>query len=199
MMDMTALTPSTMTSPRATQPVSSPAGSAPTLDESVIEIPLGNGHVTVLDQEDWERLCVLVGERKWRVFRAPHGNIYARCTVKRNNGKKHFSMHRLIMDAPKGMEVDHRDGDGLNNRRANLRLATVAQNHRNRRKPYGSSRFLGVSESRGKWRAQIKADGRLKHLGTFTDEIEAALAYDRAAVLYHGEWAAPNFPELVNA
>ena len=178
------------------------AGSAPTEQNvNVIEVPLTQGYTTFVDEEDWEKVCEIVGSnRKWHVTRGQHGNLYARCTVKRNGVKRQYKLHRLILDAPAGMEVDHRDGDGLNNRRSNLRLATVAQNHRNRRKTYGSSRFLGVSATKhGTWKSQIKAEGRVKHLGTFKNEVDAARAYDAAAVMYHGEWAAPNFPELLDA
>ena len=153
-----------------------------------MQVPLGNGCVALVDEADWE----MVARHRWHVATGGHGNRYARSS-------KAGYMHRMIVRAPSNMEVDHINGDGLDNRRCNLRVATVAENHRNRRKPYGSSRFLGVSKCRNdRWRAQIKADGRVVHLGTFRDEVEAAVAYDRAAIRIHGEFAAPNFPELVD-
>jgi len=106
-------------------------------------------------------------------------------------------MHRLIMDPPRGYVVDHINGDGLDNRRANLRLATHAQNGRNRRKiKKGISKYKGVSweESTGKWRALIHVDRKKISLGCYKDEVTAAKVYDKAAKKYHGEFARLNFP-----
>jgi len=102
-------------------------------------------------------------------------------------------MHRIIMDAEKGEEIDHRDGNGLNNQRCNLRLCTHRQNLMNRRKTHKrcSSKFRGVSwEKRsGKWCAQIMIHYRHIHLGYFDDEVLAALAYNEAATKHFGEFA----------
>ena len=110
-------------------------------------------------------------------------------------------MHRLIW--PTAPEIDHVDGDGLNNRRSNLREAVGTKNQQNKMKAcVGVSRFKGVCPHRdGRWRANIrvpavgKGRGRQTHLGLFVDEEDAARAYDTAARKHFGEFARLNFPE----
>ncbi len=106
-------------------------------------------------------------------------------------------MHRLITRAPKGKVVDHENGDGLDNRRANLRVCDHRQNRRNHQRPRkgGASRFHGVGwwKRDQKWRAKISVDGRTIHLGYFADEEDAARAYDQAAREHFGEYASTNF------
>ncbi len=108
-------------------------------------------------------------------------------------------MHREIMNFPKGLLVDHRNNNTLDNRRANLRPATSSQNMVNRRrdKSKNSSQFRGVRfrKERGRWSAQITINGKTFWLGSYDNEIDAARAYDRAAMKYHGEFAKLNFPE----
>ena len=106
-------------------------------------------------------------------------------------------MHRQIMQAPKGMVVDHADGNKANNCRFNLRVCTRQENQGNMQKQHGAySRFKGVSYSkrRGKLFAQCDFGGNHRWLGFFDDEVEAARAYDRAAVEECGEFARVNFP-----
>jgi hypothetical protein len=108
-------------------------------------------------------------------------------------------MHRLITGAPAGVEVDHRNGNGLDNRRSNLRLATTSQNQGNQRlSRANTSGFKGVhwDKHRAKWKASIAGDNNDKHLGHFTDPSEAAHAYDSAARLRFGRFASVNFPQL---
>jgi HNH endonuclease/AP2 domain len=106
-------------------------------------------------------------------------------------------MHRLILGLSPGdpEHVDHHDGDKLNNRRANLRIASVSQNLVNTRKRLEtSSRFKGVSwhPQTQKWRAYVGVGGKLKHLGLFPTQWQAALAYNRAAKEIYGDFARPN-------
>ncbi len=98
--------------------------------------------------------------------------------------------------------IDHRDGNGLNNQRHNLRPATTAQNSRNRgRCRNNTSGYKGVTwyKPQRKWLASISIDGRRKHLGYFASKLDAALAYDAAAREYHGDFARLNFPAIHDA
>jgi HNH endonuclease/AP2 domain len=101
-------------------------------------------------------------------------------------------MHREILQAPDGMDVDHKDGNGLNNVRSNLRLATRSQNQCN--KPMyktNTSGYKGVTwdKSRGQWMAKIKVGPKHINLGRFDDITDAAAAYAEAALKYHGDFA----------
>lgn len=114
-------------------------------------------------------------------------------------GKKMLHMHQVILEVPKGMVVDHINNDTMDNRSANLRAATTAQNSYNRKKlsRQCSSKYKGVwwHKSSLKWQARIIFEKKRIHLGTFKNEIDAAKAYDEAAKKYHGEFACLNFPE----
>jgi hypothetical protein len=156
-------------------------------------IYLGEDEWTILDQQDYYRF----GNFKWTIS----GNgkkFYATRFLKIAPGKtKTLRLHREIMNAPANLLVDHINSDTLDNRRANLRLATHSQNTCNRQiiEPKGSSRFRGVQfrKRRGKWVAVIYKDKKLIWLGSFDAEIDAAKAYDEAAKKYHGEFARLNF------
>ena len=102
----------------------------------------------------------------------------------------------MIMNAQKGQEVDHRDHNTLDNRRENIRICTHAENMMNRQKGSGS-KPKGVSEFKRteKLRARIKVKGKDIHLGYFDNEDDAALAYNVAALKYHGEFACLNIIE----
>ena len=125
--------------------------------------------------------------------------FYAFRNVKIAPGKtKMVSMHRQIMGFPEGLLVDHRNNNTLDNHRENLRPATHAQNAYNRPKirTKTSSIYIGVyfEKRTGKWTAKIRVNVKRLWLGRFDTEIEAARAYDLAAIKYHGEFARLNFP-----
>ena len=101
-------------------------------------------------------------------------------------------MHRLIIDCPVNMQTDHINGNGLDNRKSNLRVCYNYQNARNQKlRPNSNSGFKGVSliKDRNKWVAQIKVNGKVKYLGAYTLKEEAARAYNKAAKELFGEFA----------
>ncbi len=165
-----------------------------TLDISTPKFP---NTFTMVDDDDYDFLS----QWKWCPVQQKI-SPYARRAVVNPKGVTPkltvYSMHRVIMCAPKGMFVDHINGNTLDNRRANLRTCTQQENTRNQRKQAGkSSVYKGVHlETRlGRYRAQIRVNGKRKFLGYFISEIDAALAYDRAAIEFFGEFANPNFKQ----
>ncbi len=159
------------------------------------KIFIGEERYTIVDQPDFYWL----NNFHW-VAKGKGDLIYAfRIVSKENGGISMVRMHREIMSFPKGLLVDHRNNNTLDNRRANLRLATSSQNMVNRRrdKSKNSSQFRGVRfrKERGRWSAQITVNGKTFWLGSYDNEIDAARAYDRAAMKYHGEFAKSNFPQ----
>lgn len=155
-------------------------------------IQLTQGKVALIDDED----ISLVSQHKWRVLKRTYAR--AHCLV---DGKyTSILLHRLIMNAPPGMEVDHIDGDGLNCVRSNMRLATRSQNIRNSGKKQfrvgasPGSAFKGVSwhKATRKWVARIMYEGKRTSLGYFSSEVDAAITYDIAAKRFFGGFARLN-------
>jgi hypothetical protein len=148
------------------------------------QIPLTQGEFALVDDEDFEELS----RYKWQVLR--NG---PRSYAVRKAGKQ-IRMHRQITNAPDGMLVDHRDGNGLNNQRFNLRVCTAAENARNIRvHKDNKTGFKGVGRSQGKYRAYIVVAKKFIFLGRFGDPESAARAYDKAAKQHFGQFARTNF------
>ena len=168
-------------------------------DPGVVLIPLTQGKFALLDIGDLS----LVRPHTW--FASANPKDYAIACVKINGKKCRIGMHGLLLGLVQhpDLAVDHINGNSLDNRRSNLRPATVAENARNKTMPHHTSRFKGVTYNAtrprpAKWRAQIRFWGHLIHLGYFRTEVEAARAYNASARQYFGEYARLNllsFPQ----
>lgn len=155
-------------------------------------IYLTGGHVSFVDEEDAE-----LAQFRWRAN--PQGRtVYGQ----RHNGERSEMLHRAVWKRmrpsdPMPKMIDHIDGDGLNNTRSNLRIATPTQNQQNQRLLTSNiSGYKGVNWdlSESKWRARIRIAGRRRSLGRFINPIDAAKAYDITAREVHGVFACLNFP-----
>jgi hypothetical protein len=157
-------------------------------------IPLSQGKFALVDDEDYEFL----NQWKWCAHKNKNNVFY----VERNElipKRKIIKMHRVIMNAPIGMEVDHIDRDGLNNQKANLRLCTQTENQRNKSLyRNNSSGYRGVKANGRNWQSEIRVNGQGIYIGTYKTKVEAAQAYDLAAKKYHKDFANLNFPEAIN-
>lgn len=149
-------------------------------------IKLSQNQRAKVDNVDYQYL------NQWKWSLTSHG--YALRMTKEG---KAIYMHKLVNNTPDGFQTDHANGDRLDNRRENLRSCTISQNRMNSRimSKYNTSGYRGVywHKQHGKWNARIQVNKKGIHLGLFTDKIEAAKAYDIAAVEHHGEFASLNF------
>lgn len=155
------------------------------------EIQLSRGLVTIVDDEAYEWLS----RWKWSALKSKTGAFYAMRSVWDGERNSYVLMHRLITEAPKGQVVDHINGNPLDNRRENIRVCQQVKNCLNRRGylKKTSSQYKGVwwHQGRMKWVANFRG----KYIGIFREEIDAARAYDKAAILYSPAFARPNFPQ----
>lgn len=149
-------------------------------------IQLTQGQKTLVDKEDFEWL----NKFKWHAqFDKTTGKYTAKRGTYRGSVHKKYYMHRVVMDCPGGMQVDHINHDSLDNRKANLRICTMAQNIRNRFK-FNKNKLKGASlRPSGKWESRITYNNVIFALGTYATELEAHMAYKAAAIKYHGEFA----------
>jgi len=151
----------------------------------MIEIPLTQGQVALVDDAD----LPLVDGHRW--FSQRRRDDYHHAAT--HCGGKYVYMHQLILGTQPGTEIDHKNRNGLDNRRANLRACTHSENQCNRRiQSNNTSGFRGVSwyAKSCKWRAKIKRFGKQVHLGHFATKEAASAAYELAALQYHGEFGA---------
>ncbi len=157
-------------------------------------IQLNHGHITSVDDEDFEEL----NKYKWYAWYNKYTDSYYAVKGTWINKKRGILyMHRFIMQANgRDIKVDHKDRDTLNNQRSNLRFATHGENCANRKSMKNStSKYLGVCwhKSKRKWKAAIEKNRTQLYLGLFTNEEDAAKAYDLKAIELHGEFANLNF------
>lgn len=158
------------------------------------KIQLTRGKFAIVDPADYYRLAAY----KWHALKGAK-TFYAGRFGSRAKGRKakFYQMHRQIIHIPDGMVCDHVNGKGLDNRKANLRAVTLAQNRWNspKSRARSRSRFKGLAWDKKdkRWEVRICVNGRRIYIGRFKDELTAARAYDKAATEYHGQYASLNF------
>lgn len=159
--------------------------------EATVCIPLTRGKHALIDAADY----AVVSKLGWRLVAKSDGRFYAAA----NHTCK--LMHRLILGASESQVVDHRNGNGLDNRRSNIRISTVSENRANSAKRKDSNLpYKGIGRTRtGRWTAQVAFYGKRYRTPTFATPLEAALAYDALAIRVQGEFARPNFTHAPEA
>jgi hypothetical protein len=154
-------------------------------------ISLTQGKFALIDEEDFKRVsqhawCSAKGRSTW----------YAKSYFKQNGTRRSIKLHQFILSPKSGVLIDHKDQNGLNCRKENLRPATEAQNRMNTMKKLGQTKYKGVAIlPNGKFRAMISYDNNYKYLGSFRTPEEAARVYDAKAREVHGANGRYNFPE----
>lgn len=158
--------------------------------QAVLLVPKLRGTI-ILDVDDQYIL-----DDNWLAILAVKSVAPSVVVFTKRGSKRVGRLSRLLLQAPKGMNVDHINGNPLDNRKANLRFASSQQNNRNRAKTSRpkSSQYKGVSRDRNRWTAVIYSNYRQIYLGSFVNEVDAARAYDAKAREIFGEFAAVNFP-----
>lgn len=158
------------------------------LEFEMKEVKVGQNHVALVDDEDFDRVS------EWTWYLHNHGGYAA--TTKYRVNRVRWLMHRLILNAPKGVEVDHINGNPLDNRKENLRLCERRENARNTRKHKADGEYKGIWKlPSGRWTAAITKNYKAESLGTYDSPIVAALAYDNACRERFGAFGKPNFSD----
>jgi len=156
------------------------------------QIPLTQGKFAIVDAKNFDWL------NQWKWYAHFNGrNWYADRRISFGKQRRTLSMHRVIMNLKFNdrKDVDHIDGNSLDNREQNLRICSRSQNQANRKLQKGTSKYKGVCwyKKYEKWEASIRVNNKNIHLGYFENELDAAAAYDLAALKYFDEFAKTNF------
>ncbi len=164
--------------------------------EMVIKIPLSTNKYAshaLVEKAD----ALLVSTYKWVACKITN-TLYVLRKEKIGSRWKTIYMHRAILGLKKGEIADHINGNGLDNRRSNLRKCTKMGNNKNVKARWGKSKYKGVCwhKKTQKWQAGIKANYKYYYLGSYKSEIEAAKAHDRGATKHHKEFANLNFKNI---
>lgn len=161
------------------------------MSDNTIEIPLTKGYAAIVDAEDAD-----LAQRRWCALVQKTGNVYAKRAMGFKAKHKTLLLHRVISERmlnrilSKDEQIDHVDGNTLNNTRENLRVANHTQNMRNSKKrKNNTSGYKGVNYFDGRWRAQIQVDKQRITIGMYDTPEEAYQAYCDAAIQYHGIFA----------
>jgi hypothetical protein len=153
-----------------------------------IKSPKYGEHNIFIDGEDFDK----IKNHNWHLLKQKHG-FYVATNIRINGKQKTMLMHRVIFNSPEGFEIDHINHNKLDNRKENLRICTRAENCRNRTKYNETfSKYKGISfDDRriSKYIVRIIVNAKCLYIGSFTNDIDAALAYNNAALKYHGEYA----------
>ena len=158
------------------------------INPDIRQIILTKGKVAIVDSNDYEYLS----QWKWCCSEDGYAVRSEKSNERKNNIRKQIKMHRVIMNPISKINIDHIDGDKLNNCKHNLRIATTSQNGMNRKKSANcTSKFKGVywNKTEKKWKVTIRSNSKYYHLGYFKSETEAAIAYNNKAKELHGEFA----------
>jgi hypothetical protein len=180
-------------------------GRHPIVEDKIVRLPLSNGMFAIIDRSDWENFNEFpeLQERTWSHFKSPNRNETHYAVFHHKKKNKTIYLHSVLMKSQEGEMVDHKDFNGLNCRRENMRLCKSINNTQHRRKSSKRkyhSKYKGISYNETAfpsrpWTATIY-DNKVKiHLGYFCSEEEAACAYNEAAIHFHGEFAVLNVIE----
>lgn len=147
------------------------------------KIPLANGQFAIVDDEDFE----LLNQYVWHGHKSGGSEVHVYAVTR-------IRMHRVVMNCPKGMYVDHINGDTLDNRKCNLRICSTAENQQNGRSRKGTSKYKGVhfNKKSGKWMGHFMANGKEYYCGLFDHEDDCARAVDKKRKEVCGDFATTN-------
>lgn len=165
-----------------------------------VEVPLTRGFVALVDEFDVGRIT----QYRWYAQPQPDGRVYA-CRTGRVGEPHTIRMHRFILEAFPRDIIDHKDCNGLNNCRSNIRIATATQNafnrHPDRTWRHNKHGYRGVAylSNNRNYRGRIAVNGIQHYTKAFATPIEAAIAWDALALKHYGEFATLNFPDLRSA
>jgi hypothetical protein len=162
------------------------------MSKGMKKIPLTQGKVAVVDEEDYAELL----KHKWYASQGGR-TTYAKRDVRKNDSRQTIYMHREIMSPLPSLQIHHINHNGLDNRKSNLCICTQSQNSQSKiPQTSGASQYKGVyrHKNNGKWRSAITHNKKRFYLGVFSSQVQAAKAYDDKAFELFGDFAYPNFP-----
>lgn len=158
------------------------------------KINVVGGHEAIVDAEDYER----VNSKRWWLKKSGSGRSNYAYNVQVKNGKQiRTSMHRFILEIPfvRGFVIDHKNGNGLDNRKKNLRICTLSENAMNSRTPKNNStghKGVSFNKNTNKYQVHISFKNKQIFIGQFSNKIYASIAYNTAARIFHGKFAKLN-------